>query len=146
MGGNGMEKYSTRNHKIWALRLVAGAALLCMAAPGWGATAKSGAAKKKTPAVKCAAAKKIYSANCVMCHMADGRGNPGLKTPNFTNPKWQKEHTDAELISAVSNGVKGTPMPAWKGSFNEEQIEALIKCVVRGFGKKSAPAHHTPAK
>ena len=115
--------------------LAAAAALLCTSVPAWGA-----------PATPCAVAKRAFAANCVMCHMADGKGNAALGTPNFTDPKWQAAHKDPELIAAVTNGVKGTAMPAWKSQFKPEEIEALVKCVVRGFGKKDVPVHHADAK
>lgn len=78
--------------------------------------------------------------------MADGTGNPTFKSPNFTDPKWQAEHTDAELFDAISNGVKGTAMPAWKSQFKPAEIDALIKCVVRAFGKKAEPAQQSSSK
>ena len=104
------------------------------AIPAWGAP----------PA--CAAAKKIYAENCAVCHMAKGKGSTVLMTPDFTDPKWQAAHKDPELIDAVLNGVKLTAMPPWKGMLNPEEIDALIKCVVRGFGDKAAPAHHTSTR
>ena len=112
----------------------AGAALVWMAVPAWGAS------------TTCAVAKKVFAANCAMCHMADGKGNAAIGTPNFTDPKWQVAHKDPELTDAVANGVKGTAMPSWKSQFKEEEIEALVKCVVRGFAKKDVPAHHILAK
>ncbi|HVB99669.1 MAG TPA: c-type cytochrome [Candidatus Dormibacteraeota bacterium] len=115
-----------------------------MAAPAWGAP------------ITCAVVKKAFAANCVMCHMTKGTGNSAIGTPDFTDPKWQAAHKNTELIDAVTDGVKGTAMPSWKGQFSSAEIDALVKCVVRGFGKKAAPAaaavaaaapaHHGPSK
>lgn len=118
-----------------ALLAAAAVALLSLAAPAaWAGP------------TNCAAVKKVFAANCVVCHMANGKGNAGIGTPNFTDPKWQAAHKNPELIAAVTNGVKGTAMPSWKSAFKPAEIEALVNCVVRGFGKKDAPSHHLSAK
>lgn len=116
---------------LWMLTVAffAGAAI-----PAWGATPN------------CAGAKKIYAENCAVCHMSNGKGKATLNTPDFTNPKWQREHKNPELIASVRNGVKLTAMPPWKGMLKSAEIDALIKCVVRGFGKTPAPAHQTSTK
>ncbi len=31
----------------------------------------------------------LYQQNCAMCHGADGKGFAAIKTPDFTDPKWQ---------------------------------------------------------
>lgn len=118
----------------WMLRWAAVAALMGMAAPAWGAPSN------------CAAAKKIYAENCAVCHMANGKGNAVLKTPDFTDPKWQASRKDSQLVDAITNGVKLTSMPPWKGQIKPAEINALVKCVIRGFGKKAASAHHSSKK
>jgi mono/diheme cytochrome c family protein len=129
-----LRRSSAEIRRAWPAGLAVAAALICMAVPAWGA------------GTDCAAAHKTYAANCAMCHMANGTGNSILKSPNFTDPKWQAAHKDAELISAISDGVKGTSMPSWKDQLKPDEIDALVKCVVRGFGKKAAPSHPAPAK
>ena len=86
----------------------------------------------------CAAAKKTYTSSCSMCHRVDGKGYAAIKTVDFTSPHWQATHQDAQLISAISSGVKGTAMPSFKGQLTSQQIEDLLHCVIRGFGKKPA--------
>lgn len=119
-----------RGGRCCAYGMLTLAVFIGMAVPAWG-----------TPP-DCNAARNIYAENCAVCHMDNGKGNDVLKTPDFTDPKWQAEHKDPELIDAVLNGVKLTAMPPWKGMLKPAEIDALIKCVVRGFGKKTAPAHH----
>ena len=34
----------------------------------------------------------IFKKNCTMCHGADGKGFSALKTPDFTDPKWQSSN------------------------------------------------------
>lgn len=89
---------------------------------------------------ECAAAKKTYESTCAACHGETGKGNPILKTPDFTDPHWQAARKDPELIDAIANGVKETAMPSFKDQIKPAEIDALVKCVVRGFGKKEAPA------
>ena len=75
--------------------------------------------------------------------MANGKGNKAIGTPDFTDPKWQASRTNAQLFAAITDGVKGTAMPSWKSQLKPAQINALIECVVRPFGEKAAPAHHS---
>ena len=71
----------------------------------------------------------IFTKNCMMCHGADGKGFPALKTPNFTDPKWQSSIKDKEMRQVIENGKKGTAMPAFGDKLKEEQISALIAYV-----------------
>ncbi len=69
---------------------------------------------------------EVFKKNCVMCHGADGKGFPALKTPNFTDPKWQSSIKDGEMKEVIKNGKKGTPMPAFSGKLSDEEISAVI--------------------
>jgi mono/diheme cytochrome c family protein len=80
----------------------------------------------------CAAAQQEFANTCSRCHNTDGAGFPTLGIPNFTDPKWQAAHPDAELKLAVKNGLNGR-MPPFGGTLPPAQIDALIECVVRKF-------------
>ena len=87
-----------------------------------------------------AAAKKIDGANiftekCSMCHGIDGTGYPAIKTPNFTDPKWQAAHPEKERLNAIENGVKGTAMVSFKGKLSQQEITAVLK-YIRSLGDK----------
>jgi cbb3-type cytochrome c oxidase subunit III len=71
----------------------------------------------------------IYKSNCSMCHGLDGKGYAAIKTPDFTDPKWQAAHPDKELLDAIENGVKGTAMVSFKDKLSHEQIEAVLKYI-----------------
>ena len=71
----------------------------------------------------------IFRQNCVMCHGADGKGSSALKTPNFTDPKWQSSIKEKEMREVIKNGKKGTAMPAFGGSLKDEEISAVIAYV-----------------
>jgi len=75
----------------------------------------------------------IFKKNCSMCHGKDGKGFPALKTPNFTDPKWQKTTTDKEIVETIKNGKKKTAMPAFKGKLKDDEIQAAIG-YVRSLG------------
>jgi cytochrome c oxidase cbb3-type subunit 3 len=68
----------------------------------------------------------IFKNNCMMCHGADGKGFPALKTPDFTDPKWQAATKDKEIREAIKNGKKGTAMLAFGNKLSDEEISAVI--------------------
>ncbi|MDB5775130.1 MAG: cytochrome oxidase subunit [Herbaspirillum sp.] len=65
---------------------------------------------------------KVFTANCAVCHMANGKGGgvvPALDgDPVVNGPR-------AAQILTVLNG-KNTGMPAWKGTLNDTEIAAAI--------------------
>jgi cytochrome c553 len=79
----------------------------------------------------------LFTANCAKCHGQDGRGIPkylkkGQK--DFTDVKWQRSRTDAQLIKAIADG-KGEFMPPWKDKFSTEEMKSLVG-KIRDFGKE----------
>lgn len=77
----------------------------------------------------------IFKEHCSMCHGMNGKGYPAIKTPNFTDPKWQAAHTDKELQDAILDGVPGTAMVSFQGKLNKQQMEAVFK-YIRSLGAK----------
>ena len=88
----------------------------------------------------------IFRQFCIVCHGVDGKGTlmrPVLPPiPDFTNPAFHKEHTDAALMVSILDG-KGTLMPANRGRVTEDQVGDLV-AFVRSFGgpefQAAAPA------
>lgn len=68
-----------------------------------------------------AAGKEIFQVNCMPCHGADGKGTGLPNQPDFTNAAWWAGEKDDHHFMAVTNGVAGTPMPAWKDLLTEEE-------------------------
>ena len=68
----------------------------------------------------------IFTKNCAMCHGTDGKGFPALKTPNFTDPKWQSSTKDKEMREVIKNGRKETLMPAFGDQLKDEEISAVV--------------------
>jgi cbb3-type cytochrome c oxidase subunit III len=77
----------------------------------------------------------IFKKNCTMCHGADGKGYSALKTPNFTDPKWQSSIKDTQLREVIKNGKKGTAMAPFGEKLKDEEISAVI-AYIRSLGKK----------
>jgi mono/diheme cytochrome c family protein len=75
---------------------------------------------------------QLYRDNCVLCHgeNADGRGarSMGLdRTPaNFTAPLWSQPESAVRAFQAISNGVPGSPMPAWGTALGADDRWALV--------------------
>lgn len=66
---------------------------------------------------------KIYAANCVACHQANGKGVPGAfpaldGDPVVNGPR-------AAQIEILLNG-KNNKMPAWKGVLSDTEIASVI--------------------
>jgi len=77
----------------------------------------------------------VFKGRCAPCHGADGKGKSAIGTPDFTSAKTQSGVTDAEIIDTITNGRKGTIMPAWKGKLADEEIAAVAQ-YLRTLGHK----------
>jgi mono/diheme cytochrome c family protein len=62
----------------------------------------------------------LFLSQCALCHgeHADGRGlrREGLSSPprDFTDPTWRRRSSPRRVFYTIREGLKGTPMPAWK--------------------------------
>jgi len=68
----------------------------------------------------------LFKQKCSMCHGPEGKGFQALKTPDFTDPKWQEGITDKQIAETIKNGKKGTPMPPFAEKLNDDEIQALV--------------------
>ncbi len=81
--------------------------------------------------------KKLYMYYCTPCHglKGDGKGfNADYLDPkpaNHTDSKEMSKRTDEKLHDTISGGgksvAKSTYMPPWGNTFNEVQIESVVK-------------------
>ena len=79
----------------------------------------------------------LYDSRCSICHGKDGAGLPNWKSkgqPDFTQPEWQKAHTDEQIAESIKNG-KGKFMPSFKSKLSDEETGAVVQRI-RVFGKK----------
>lgn len=81
-------------------------------------------------------AAKVYKANCVLCHSADGSGDSAtgkaLKAKDLRSDEIQKK-SDAELAEVITKG-KGK-MPAFGAKFSPDVIKSLVT-YIRELAKK----------
>jgi mono/diheme cytochrome c family protein len=82
----------------------------------------------------------LFKEYCAKCHGEDGRADTPkgrqLMAQDMTDPEFQAEKTDAELIKVVTKG--GEDMPPFGKKLTKEQIESLVKNDVRSFGQKKS--------
>lgn len=77
---------------------------------------------------------RVYAANCVQCHgeRGGGDGTAAAELPMApTNFRWQRPSL-AQSLSALRNGVEGTPMAPWTARLNDDELLAAAY-YVRGF-------------
>jgi putative heme-binding domain-containing protein len=77
--------------------------------------------------------RKLWSANCAVCHGAEGKGGRGT---DLTSGKFRHGGTDDDLYRAVRNGIPGTEMPGFPLS-GVESMQLLA--FVRALGRAATP-------
>lgn len=85
---------------------------------------------------------KVYTANCVACHQANGKGVPGAfpaldGSPGTNGPK-------ADQINVVLNGKNA--MPPWKGVLSDTDIAAVITYTRNSWSNKAKENIVQPAE
>lgn len=94
---------------------------------------------------------EVYRDHCALCHgeNADGRGARSMgfdrKPANFTDPIWSRPDGASRAYHAITDGVPGTPMPAWRAVLGEDDRWALVAFItsVGERGAAGAPASST---
>lgn len=77
--------------------------------------------------------RKLWSANCAICHGPEGKGGRG---PDLTTGKFRHGGTDDDLYRAMRNGIPGTEMPGFPLS-GVESMQLLA--YVRALGRAAMP-------
>lgn len=83
--------------------------------------------------------KKLFEGTCADCHRINGQGLPDKFPALAGNPFMVGDPT--KVIDTVLNGRKGKlgQMPAWKGTFTDQQIAAIISYVRQAWSNKGSP-------
>src|ERR1700758_4182571 len=85
----------------------------------------------------------LYGQNCAGCHGADGKGGAAIA---LANPVFLAIADDTVIRRIASNGVPGTPMPAFAqragGILTEKQIDAIVSGI-RLWAKPNAIGNQT---
>ncbi len=71
-----------------------------------------------------AAGKKVFAANCAVCHGPDGKGKLELGSANLTDKIWLYGSSKETIVDGVEHGHGGV-MPAWAGRLSDPTIKAL---------------------
>ena len=86
----------------------------------------------------------LYGQNCAGCHGVAGKGGATIA---LANPVLLAIADDTVIRRIASNGVPGTPMPAFAqsagGMLSEKQIDALVSGI-RSWAKTNALGDQTP--
>jgi len=88
--------------------------------------------KEWTEAELIARGAKVYAANCVACHQANGQGVPGAFPALDGSPVVQGEAS--EQVKLVLNGRQGTAMAAFGQQLNDVEIAAVITYTRQAWG------------
>ena len=117
-----------------------GASLLAQSSSDW--KAPPTAANRPNPlagnANATALGQKLYTANCMTCHGASGKGDgPGgaalEKKPADLGARIRSGETDGTLFWKISEGR--SPMVSWRGSLSETQRWELVNYIKTFAGK-----------
>ncbi len=71
---------------------------------------------------------KLFAANCVSCHAADGTGNQAVGAPNLTDKIWLYGGKPATIRQTIRDGRSGV-MPAQHELLKEDRIHLLAAYV-----------------
>jgi cytochrome c oxidase cbb3-type subunit 3 len=81
------------------------------------------------------AGKKLFEANCVACHLADGGGSVG---PNLTDNYWLHKGSLNDIYNTIKNGYPDKGMQSWSGNFTPKEISYLASYIKTLAGTKPA--------
>lgn len=86
----------------------------------------------------------LYGQNCAGCHGVEGSGGAAIA---LANPVFLAIADDTVIRHTASNGVPGTPMPAFAqsagGMLTDKQIEAIVHGI-RSWARPGALGDQTP--
>ena len=112
--------------------------------PKYGAAASGPAAPPDPKEV----GRKLFSANCVTCHQANGQGVAG-QFPPLAGSEWVNGDATNRLIAIVLKGLQGpvqvkgqafnNTMQAWEGQYTDQQFAALLTYIRSAWGNNEPP-------
>jgi len=93
----------------------------------------------------------VYLARCVSCHGESGRGDGpiarGLAGPpvgDLTDADWKHGDRPEQVLAVITEGVRDTVMPAWKGSLSDRDLRGATAYVYFLAGRPVPEALRRP--
>jgi cytochrome c oxidase subunit II len=78
---------------------------------------------------------KVYAANCVACHLADGKGNPAAKIKALDGSALVL-NDPLNQVKTLLNGAANGAMPAWK-QLSDTELAAVITYTKNSWSNKT---------
>lgn len=97
------------------------------------ATAGDDPTKEWTPEDLIARGEKVYAANCVACHQANGKGMPPVFPPLDGDEKYVLAPMNDQILT-VLNGHPGTAMAAFRDVLSDVEIASVITYTRNAWG------------
>ena len=88
---------------------------------------------------------KVYAANCVACHQAQGQGTPAIKAPALAGNKFVMGAHNGP-VDTVLNGRPGTAMAAFGKQLNDTELAAVISFTRNSWSNKSGTVQPAEVK
>ncbi|MGH8104335.1 MAG: c-type cytochrome, partial [bacterium] len=76
--------------------------------------------------VSIAEGEQIFKADCATCHGPPPRKIDNVPPPDFSDPDFLRSRNPLQLYTAVTEGVKDTPMPSWLDSLDDRQRWSVV--------------------
>ena len=89
------------------------------------------------------AGQQLYQKYCRFCHGADAKGNGPMAPkdthpPNLTDEKWDHGSTDAEIFTAIKDGIQPkNDMKGYNSKMTPQEMWSVIN-YLRSIGPKGA--------
>lgn len=103
----------------------------CLAVPGWAAA--QGAQDHTYTTADIEAGSRVYSAQCALCHGANGDGVGGI---DLRRGVFRRVTSDADIVRIVTEGLSGSGMPAFK--LQPADMTGIVAFIRAGFDKSAA--------
>ena len=80
--------------------------------------------------------KAFYQQNCTRCHGPDGSAvsaeGKKLSGQNFTDPKWQRDTRDHQMVKIILKGIFfGWVMPSFKDILTGDEAQRMVTDLIR---------------
>ena len=73
----------------------------------------------------------VYKSHCKSCHGAEGKADTKIgkkeKIDDFSSPKWQSEHSDADIRKVIAEGsTQNSKMKPYKDKLSATELDGLV--------------------